>query len=1255
MKRLLLSLVLIMTGVVLAQDAWWYGSNGDGMWGTSANWAGGTIGGTNTNDNVLLWPSAGNGSVALDYSTEIANLSLSVVGAPESSSQLTVDGAVLTVNGVGTWVGDLAGMSGTLQITNGGAFLQPNGAVDIGYAGNAELIMDSGLLTCGGWFRMTDNSGGSSHISMTGGVVNAWGFWMTGDGVDDNLLMELNGGEIILTGRGDVTGEITGWINAGWITGNEVTTYYDDQTSYTHITSIIVVPQGDLNGDYLIDVQDLFLMALDWLESGVSGYDDYFPRGFQSGVIPSFQVPRAVTPPVIDGMFYPNEWDGGMAVEVTYPDIDTAPKDAEIWVGTWPTTSAELSATWYFKWDPNNLYVAASVYDDSPSSGDKLQLGFDFGDTAPEYLLDNSAIYNLSVNTVDGSGTADIHRLHNDTYIGDFTEEQKAAISFKGSAMSDGYLYEAAIPWWVIDFLNMPGTYVPAVGDHHGIALFHLNYNDSDLTTAMSAFSPLPWGPVDGSFASKTITLVESSVQDSALSWNTGPAHYYPLQSIADLCQEAQPNDIVNIKDFAVLAEDWATVQRDIIVANFESNDYRDWEVTGTAFGPGPAQGTLPGQMVVTGFLGRGLVNTFYNGDASTGTLASPEFKIQRSYINFLIGGGGYAGQTCINLLVNGQVVRTAVGPNTESGGSEQLDWHSWNVGDLLDQRVQIQIVDQYTGGWGHISIDQIVQSNKKWELVLNKERVFELNQKYLNFPVKSGAAKRWIRLFINGQRVREFDIELATSEPDFWVYLDVSEFEGKQGTLQIDRYLSGWETGFDVIAQADMFPGQENLYQEKRRPQFHFSSRRGWLNDTNGMVYHDRQYHLFYQHNPYGWNWGNMTWGHAVSADMVHWQEWGDAIHPDALGTVFSGSAVVDQNNTSGLQTGSEKPIVAFYTSAGGHNQWSQGQPFTQSMAYSNDRGHTWTKYAQNPVLGNIVSSDRDPKVFWHEPTGKWVMVVYFDGPKFSIFDSSDLKTWQKQSDIEGLYECPEMFELSLDSDPANKKWVVYGANGDYKIGRFDGTHFVAESDIVKFEYGNCFYASQTFNNIPASDGRRIQMGWGRVAMPGMPFNQMVLFPVTLTLHTTADGIRMYTNPIKEIESLHQQHWNWSNESVSAGQNPLDSINGELFHIKADLKPQDSDVCKFVIRDVPITYDVSSQQLTCQGRSAPLALQDGKISLEILVDRMSIEIYANGGRIYMPIGVDLVDKPKSLELTIGGGDTLIESLDVYELDPIWF
>lgn len=220
--------------------------------------------------------------------------------------------------------------------------------------------------------------------------------------------------------------------------------------------------------------------------------------------------------------------------------------------------------------------------------------------------------------------------------------------------------------------------------------------------------------------------------------------------------------------------------------------------------------------------------------------------------------------------------------------------------------------------------------------------------------------------------------------------------------------------------------------------------------------------------------------------------------------------------------------------------------------------------------------------------------------------------------------------------------------------VGQFNGTHFISEAGPVTFQYGNCFYASQTFNNIPSSDGRRIQMAWGQVGMPGMPFNQMILFPVTLTLRTAAEGIRMYAEPVSEIETLHQQQWHRSDLTVAPGDNPLSGISGQLFHIKADLKPQGAQTIRFVIRGVPVAYDVQKQQLTCLGKSAPLKLAEGKIRLEILVDRMSIEIYGNGGLVYMPLGVNLTDNANALELLSDGGDTRIEGLDVYPLNSIW-
>jgi fructan beta-fructosidase len=695
--------------------------------------------------------------------------------------------------------------------------------------------------------------------------------------------------------------------------------------------------------------------------------------------------------------------------------------------------------------------------------------------------------------------------------------------------------------------------------------------------------------------------------------------------------------------------------QKDILIADFEGEDYGNWKVTGEAFGPGPARGTLSGQMDVTGFEGESLVNSYYEGDETTGTLTSPTFEIKRKHINFLIGGGKNPGETCINLLVDGKVVRTATGPNDRPGGSEELAWHTWDVLALHGRSAQIQIVDNKTGGWGHINIDHIIQSDKKPAVIGEKSRQFVLRKKYLNFPVKNGAKKRLIHLIVGDKVVREFAIELAHDDPDFWVFLDVSAFRNKKATVRINKYDPARSKGFDSVYQADTYIGEKNVYREKLRPQFHFTSKRGWNNDSNGMVYYDGEYHLFYQHNPYGWNWGNMTWGNAVSKDMIHWTELGDAIHPDRLGTIFSGSAVVDTDNTAGFQTGDEKVIVCIYTSAGGTNPMSRDEPFTQSIAYSNDRGRTCTVYEGNPVLGHINGGNRDPKVIWHTPTGQWVMALYLDDREMAFFTSKDLKSWEFQSKLKCFHECPELFELPVDGDENDKKWILYGASGEYLVGHFDGKEFKSETDAIRFHHGNCFYASQTFTNIPQSDGRRIQIAWGRVPMPEMPFNQMMLFPVTLTLHSTEEGIRMFAEPVRELESLHgRRRRQWKYKTLKPGDNLLSGVSGELLHIRADLRLAGAAEAGFVIRDVPVMYNAEKRELSCHGKKAPLKPVNGKINLEILVDRTSIEIFANGGRMYMPIGVILADNSKSIEIFTKGGNTEVESLEVFRLRSAW-
>ncbi len=689
--------------------------------------------------------------------------------------------------------------------------------------------------------------------------------------------------------------------------------------------------------------------------------------------------------------------------------------------------------------------------------------------------------------------------------------------------------------------------------------------------------------------------------------------------------------------------------REDILITDFEGKDYNGWEITGEAFGQGPAQGKIGNQRQVTGYKGIGLANSFFKGNSSLGILTSPPFTIERSYINFLIGGGNYPGETCINLLVDGNSVRTATG-----GNDEHLSWSFWDVTELKGESARIQIVDKHTERWGHVNVDDIIQSDMK-SLLPDLKREILIGSNFINLPVKTGAEKRRMKLIVDGSPLDDFEIELADNEIDFWAFIDVEKFMGKKALFRVTQPWKSNPQILDGITQSDAFKGSDNLYREKYRPQFHFTSRRGWNNDPNGLVYYKGEYHLFYQHNPYGWNWGNMHWGHAVSTDLVHWKDFGDAIYPDELGTIFSGSAVVDWRNTAGFQSGDEKVIVCFYTSAGSHDAIKQ-VPFTQSIAYSNDRCRTLIKYEGNPVIGHIINSNRDPKIIWHEQTNKWVMALYLMKNDYTLFTSPDLKEWKRIGDITipGCSECPDIFELPVDGDPDNKKWVFWGANGSYVIGKFDGTDFKPEGDAIRLYDGGTAYAAQSYSDIPQSDGRRIQISWLRCEMTGMPFNQQMGFPVELTLRTTDDGIRMFSEPVREIENIYGKAYSWKSLAVAPGENPLSSVSGDLFDIRADITVGKATECGLNIRGIPVIYNTVEQTLSCQNHRASLKPKNGCISLRIIVDRTSIEIFGNDGLVYMPIGVIPEDENKSLEVFSKNGNTRIESLEVYELASVW-
>lgn len=599
----------------------------------------------------------------------------------------------------------------------------------------------------------------------------------------------------------------------------------------------------------------------------------------------------------------------------------------------------------------------------------------------------------------------------------------------------------------------------------------------------------------------------------------------------------------------------------DITLADFEQVDYGKWTVRGTAFGSSPAKGTLPNQMEVRGFRGKGLANSYVNGDDSTGSLTSPEFKVQRRYINFLIGGGNKPREACINLVVNGKIELSSTGRSTTPQDTEALRWVTWDVSKWQGKNATIEILDNAKGGWGHINVDEITQSDTKKEIP----------------------------------------------------------------------------------------PRAAKLYDEDYRPQFHFSSQKGWLNDPNGLVYFEGEYHLFYQHNPYGTAWGNMSWGHAVSSDLVHWKQLPVAIHKTEKGTIYSGSAAVDTHNTTGFGNGKNPPLVAMYTFA--------GKPFNQDLVYSNDKGRTWHQYPQNPVIDHIVHENRDPKIFWHPESNQWVMALYLDGEEFAIFGSPNLKQWKELSrfTLPGSSECPDLFPMMYQPSGADakpvRKWVFYGGNYRYIIGQFDGVKFTKEEGPYMGDFGGTFYAAQTYNNTP--DGRRIIVGWlnGRGPFEGMPFNQQMAFPRELRLVDSQDGLRLSQTPVREINKLRKRMVEKQYIDAKETNKILGSLKGDLYDIQAEFSVTSQEPFTLRIRGIDVAVDPGKMQIECQGHKAPLMSRAGVIDVRILVDRSSIEIFADHGVTVLATYIHPELDQHKVELI---GDTKLNFLRATELKSAW-
>ena len=352
---------------------------------------------------------------------------------------------------------------------------------------------------------------------------------------------------------------------------------------------------------------------------------------------------------------------------------------------------------------------------------------------------------------------------------------------------------------------------------------------------------------------------------------------------------------------------------------------------------------------------------------------------------------------------------------------------------------------------------------------------------KYVLLPVEEEEGYAHIRVIKDNQVVKEFNCKLAINKTDYNVPLDISEYGGDV-LLDIhftgDKHSIGLINNFVCWKEIKATNAFDTKNREKFRPIYHHTPAYGWMNDPNGMFYKDGIWHLYYQYNPYGSQWENMTWAHSTSTDLIHWKNQGEAIQPDALGTVFSGSSVVDKENTAGF---GKDAVVAFYTSAGAAQ--------TQSIAYSTDNGETFKKYVNNPILTSDVPDFRDPNVFWNEEVKQWNLILAA-GQQMNIYSSKNLKDWKFESSFGegygnhgGVWECPDLLKMG-------DKWVLIcninpggpfgGSATQYFVGSFDGHKFTCESkpEVTKWlDYGKDHYATVSFSNAP--DGRIVVLPW--------------------------------------------------------------------------------------------------------------------------------------------------------------------------------
>lgn len=653
----------------------------------------------------------------------------------------------------------------------------------------------------------------------------------------------------------------------------------------------------------------------------------------------------------------------------------------------------------------------------------------------------------------------------------------------------------------------------------------------------------------------------------------------------------------------------------DILIENFESGSYApNWTLEGEAFGPAPAKGGFSNQQKVSEYGGEFLVDTYFKGDGTVGKITSAPFKIERKYLEALVGGGENQGRLYLRVLADGKELGRITGFNDEKLGLRTID-----LGGHLGKTAVIEIVDNATGGWGHINVDEITLTDYPKGFALKAQVKIEKAKRYLNIPINNDAPERRVRVSdLSGETVL-LDSKIRVDFKNFqWIYsMEARELEGS--TLKIE---SDAKLGEDISFETTDKYNTGDYPNELLRPQYHFSAPQGWLNDPNGLVYWRGKWHMYYQLSPYTLYSREKYWGYAVSDDLIRWRHKPVAINvayypKGGQNAIWSGTAFADTKNRSGFFD-KNGGLVFAYTFIG----------LGDYVAYSPDG--LGIRTLENPIT---KAPGRDPCIFYHEPSQKWVALRYEEVKdekngkalrKFVFYSSKDLQNWDRGQVLDDFYECPYMISMPVNGNKNKMKYLIFDAEGECVIGDFDGEKFTAIGGRrPKFILGEG-YAGQVFNNAP--QGRIVNISWFRqrpedFVKMGMGFSQMMTVPAELKLVEKSGVYAIHASPVAELKKLYGKETRLKNlsdtmEIPSSAMIEADFDMSAAENAKIQIGPVSINFVKaentYHIRTLPPSERTAkTRDLSWPNNHFKMDGAAGdRLRLKVFIDRSSMEIF---------------------------------------------